>query len=279
MLHFSDYPKITRETQAFIDQHPIHFDACYQALKTFQKETFTALEPQSNPIIKHMDIWSAKQLAFVIVEYSGFSNEAIHMLVDAMIRDHDWEILQKEILHNMEEERGLKTRGIPHLEIMRQGYRVDLGIETDYVNHSPVTAEFIGQMRSIFKHDDNAFSAGALLAFEGVAINEFTILDLFVKKYKELNGEVLEKGSLTNLYIDGHKVFEIGHEDDLRQAIAPYIDADNIHRFVRGYLSVCLTMNTWWDKLTLETYFRKLYRDLSVSDTEVYDVSQVFTKD
>lgn len=276
MIDFTDYPKITSEIQSLVENHPKTFEACYQALKSFQKSVFTALEPDSNPIVQHMPGWNREQLAFVIVEYSAFSNEAIHMLVDAMIRNHDWEILQKEILHNMEEERGLKTRGIPHLEIMRQGYRVDLGLETDYVEHSQVTTEFISQMRSIFKHDDNAYSAGALLAFEGVAINEFKILDLFVKKYKDLLGEALKKGSLTDLYIDGHKEFEIGHEEDLRQSIAPYITEDNIHRFVRGYLSVCLTMNTWWDKLTLETYFRKLYRHLSVSDMEVYDVSQAF---
>jgi len=276
MMDFSDYRQIVEAVQGFSAQHPDNFDACFQELKRIQRETFTALEPEGNPILCHMNEWTAEQLAFVIVEYSGFSNEAIHMLVDAMIRNHDWPLLRQEILHNIEEEQGLKTEAIPHLEIMRQGYRLDLGIETDYVNYSPVTTEFISQMRSIFKHDDNAFSAGALLAFEGVAINEFKILDHFVRKYKELKGSDLKTGSLTNLYIDGHKDFEIEHEDDLRRAVAPYITAENIHRFVRGYLSVCVTMNTWWDKLALETYFRMLYRQLSVSDTEVFDVSEVF---
>lgn len=276
MLDFSDYRQILEAAQAMAEQPPDNYDDCYQALKKLQRESFTALELEGNPILRHMETWSAEQLAFVIVEYSGFSNEAIHMLLDAMIRNHDWPKLRAEILHNIEEEQGLKTRGIPHLEIMRQGYRVDLGIETDYVKYSPVTQEFIEQMRSLFKHDDNAFSAGALLAFEGVAINEFKILDAFIRKYKELQGEELRHGSLTNLYIDGHKEFEIGHEEDLRQAIAPYINAENMHRFVRGYLSVCMCMNTWWDKLTLETYSRLLYRKLSVSDIEVFDVSEVF---
>lgn len=276
MIKLTDYSEISNAVQEFLQDHPKTYAECVPALKNLLRTKFKSLELETNPIIMQMKHWDKQQLEFVIIEYSGFSNEAIHMLLDAMIRDHDWQLLRNEILHNIEEERGLKTRGIPHLEMMRQGYRVDLGIETDYVNYSPVTDEFIHQMRDIFKHDDNAFSAGALLAFEGTAINEFKILDGFVRHYKSLMGEELKKGSLTNLYIDGHKDFEIGHEEDLRKSIESYINEENIHRFVKGYIAVCLTMNTWWDKLAIETYFRMLYRKTSVSDSEVFDVSQVF---
>lgn len=260
----------------FLANHPTDFATCFAALKHFQQQYFTALELEQNPLVAHLESWEQAQLAFVIQEYSGFSNEAIHMLLDALIRNHDWPLLRQEILHNMAEEQGLMTRGIPHLEIMRQGYRTDLGLETDYIVYSATTQTFILQMRHLFKHDDNAFSAGGLLAFEGIAITEFKILDALVQHYLKLGGTSIHKHSLTQRYIDGHKEFEIGHEAELRKAIEPYITADNCNRFVRGYLLVCLTMHTWWEKLAIETAFRRLSQTLFIPVAETFDVSQIF---
>lgn len=245
-------------------------------LQKYRDEIFTTLNPEDNAVVRSMMDWDHQQLAFVIVEYSGFSNEAIHMLLDAMIRNHDWPELRKEIEHNIAEEKGSETKNIPHLEMMRQGYRLDLGIETDQVTYSAVTRSFLDKMRGIFKHDDNAYSAGALLAFEGTAIAEFRILDKFVRRYKELLNDDLRKGSLTNLYIDGHKDFEIGHEEGLKNSIAPYINGENIHRFVRGYFAVCLAMAAWWEQLAVETYHRGESRRLRVHDTEFFDATDVF---
>lgn len=274
----ADLKTLSAKIQDYLKEHPKDYAECVVGLQKIRDDDFSALHPETNPVILNMEGYDARQLAFVIVEYSAFSNEAIHMLVDAMIRDHDWELLKKEIEHNIAEEKGQETKGIPHLEMMRQGYRLDLKLETDGVRNSAVTVSFLEKMRNIFKHDDNAFSAGALLAFEGTAIDEFHVLDRIVREYKARLGGDLKKGSLTNLYIDGHKDFEIGHEAGLRDSIAPYINADNIHRFIRGYFSVCLTMNTWWEQLAHETYFRMTYHELSVSDTEIFDVSAVFEK-
>lgn len=260
--------------QHFLAELPSEFDACLEALKQFRRQHFGTLELSHHPMVQQLDTWEQSQLAFVIQEYSGFSNEAIHMLLDALIRNHDWPLLRQEILHNMAEEQGLATRGIPHLEIMRQGYRTDLGLETDYIAYSATTQTFILQMRHLFKHDDNAFSAGCLLAFEGIAIAEFQILDALVKQYLALGGEVSQPNSLTQMYIDGHKDFEIGHEEELRKAIKPYIGSHNSTNFAKGYLLVCLTMQTWWEKLTIEASFRRASQMLFVRNAEVYDVAQ-----
>jgi hypothetical protein len=249
--------KSAAELQNFLVRHPGEFDACLDQLKLFSKHNFKALHMESNPVISELSKLSKAQLEFIIREYSGFSNEAIHMLLDAMIRDHDWKKLYEEIQHNIDEEKGQETKGIPHLEMMRQGYKIELGIDTDNVQYSKVTSSFLKEMRRIFRHNDNAFSAGALLAFEGSAIAEFHILDAIVKEFRKKKGiedENTGRSSLTKSYIEGHKDFEIGHEAHLVESIRQYIDRENINKMVRGYFAVCTTMNTWWEQLYLQSF-------------------------
>jgi hypothetical protein len=200
------------------------------------------------------------------------------MLLDAMLRNHDWHDLYAELQNNIDEEKGQETKGIPHLEMMRQGYKSDLGIETDNIDCSEVTQGFLKGMRKIFKNNDNAFSAGALLAFEGTAIAEFHILDKIVKAYAKKIGkdEVQGKETLTNLYIDGHKDFEIGHEEHLMHSIKPYITKENIHKMVRGYFAVCITMNVWWEQLALESFRKSSDLLLDFQDVEEFPIKKVF---
>ena len=263
----------------FLQSHPLDYKSCVTALRKFSEKEFGALHLNRNPIASQVSNYSFSQLEFIIHEYSGFSNEAIHVLVDALIRNHDWKELYEEIQNNIDEEKGQETKGIPHLEMMRQGYKTDLGIDTDNVDYSEITLSFLKKMRKIFKHNDNAFSAGALLAFEGTAIAEFHILDAIVKEYKQKK-QVKASGddsvSLTSIYIDGHKDFEIGHEAHLMTAIESYINETNIHKLIRGYFSVCFTMNMWWEQLSIESYHKSFLDVVRFNDVEEFKIANVF---
>lgn len=278
MNHISLFQEITKKIIYFLQNHSKAYEACVSLLKDLICTDFKALTVESNPITVNIEAFSDSQLAFIITEYAGFSQEAIHMLLDAMIRSHNWPQLYAEIQENIDEEKGKDTQGVPHLEIMRQGYRIDLGIETEEKDYSEITTAFLRDMRKIFNNKDNAFLAGALLALEGTAIYEFHILDKIIKEYDRRKGSgLLEKSvdTLTNLYIDGHKDFEIGHEAHLREAISPYIHRDNIHKLVKGYLNVCFIMNLWWEQLALESY-RKFIKDkLKFDDIEFVSVSKI----
>lgn len=217
----------------------------------------TNLTPTSNNIVLMLKDLNKDELKSVINEYAQFSNEAIHMLLDARIRNYDWEKLKNEIDRNIEEEKGSETKLVPHLEIMRRGYREELGIETDDTHVSKTTELFLSKMRKIFKHDDNVFSAGALLAFEGTAIPEFYILDEIVKEYTLKSGIEFKKGP-TKSYIDGHNFFEIGHEDGLKNEIKDYINDSNKENFVKGYVSVVLAMAQWWESLAQDLLINKV---------------------
>ena len=76
--------------------------------------------------------------------------------------------------------------------------------------------------------------------------------------------------------MDGHKDFEIGHEAHLREAIQPYITEKNIHKMVRGYLSVCITMNVWWEQLAYESYRKFIQEILKFEDVELFSLSKIF---
>lgn len=269
---------IALDTEELLKNAPTDYDSCMEYLRNVKDKVCLNLIPDGNPVVKNLSVFSREQTGFVILEYAQFSNDAIHMLLDAMLRNHDWKKLKEEIQENIDEEKGSETKYIPHLEMMRRGYMMDLCLDTDNHKVSLITQNFLNRMKQIFKHNDNAYSAGALLAFEGTAIKEFHILEDIVNKYCELDNRVLDPKSLTNLYIIGHKEFEIGHEEHLKQAIAPYINEENIGKMIKGYLKVCFTMSTWWEQLALESYYN--YSDpllkVNIKDIEEPKIEKTF---
>lgn len=161
--------------------------------------------------------------------------------------------------------------------MMRQGYKTDLGIETDNYVPSTVTQGFLQKMSLIFKDTDNAFVAGGLLAFEGSAIPEFVILDKIVNSYREKSNLPMRKTpDLTKLYIDGHKEFEIGHEQGLIDAVKPFINENNVGNMVKEYCAVCASMNTWWNQLAFEVQYQGMAAGFAPTHREDFDVSKVF---
>jgi len=244
------------------------------------RDKFNNLNSSTNIIVDTRAILNTTQLKFVIEQYSVFSKEAIHMLLDAMIRNHDWPELFKELQNNIDEEKGQETKGIPHLEIMRRGYEKDLNILTDEVKINLITKSFINKMRKIFNNNDNAYSAGALLAFEGVAIQEFHIIDKIVKEYDQQNKnlKVQENNTLTNYYINGHKDFEIGHEEHLANSIKPYVTKNNMKKIVTGYLDVCFVISLWWEQMYLESEQVRFSEENQLQDAEEFNVESVIFK-
>lgn len=279
----TDYVAISGKIAEFKADHPQNYEQCVRSMIDILANYFPNLQHKSNPILTHMNNWGEKELAFIITDYSGFTNEAIHWFLDTRIRIY-WDKVRKEIDRNMGEELGVLTNGIPHLELMRQGHRKDLNIETDNVDYSMSTQNFIKEMRRVFTHANNAFASGGLLAFEATATEEFKTVDKFLRRRKSLLGGELSKGSLTDIYIGGHVSSagdadhpEDSHYEGLQQAIGQYITPPNIESFIAGFFSVCLLMNIWWEQLTIETYYRMTRNNhLVVTTSDTIDISEVF---
>lgn len=227
------------------DAIPSTFADAVAKLRNF-RDTHSVLTPESNPVVLRKESYSVADLRSIIVDYSVFLNAAAHMLLESRIRVYDWKSLRDEIEENMHEEYGSQTGLIPHLEMMRNGFFHDLGISTDGQTATAPTATFIARMNQIFQHNNDAYVAGALLAFEGTAIAEFHIIDHIIKQFLKDQGKSLDKDSITAKYVDGHKFFEVGHEEDMRKAIEPHITTVNMTNFMKGYIAVILTMCNWW---------------------------------
>lgn len=216
-----------------------------QTVKEFEARfADLGLELSTNPFVKSLYKSDEHSIIEFIGQYSQFSCAAIHMLFEARIRTYNWEKLRIELDRNIEEEEGLETGNIPHLEIMREGYLADFGIDTDRTELRLYTKKMIDNLFELFTSNNNALNAGALLAFESIAHDEFTILDAITKRHVEITGKQLHKK--TRDYIVGHLEFEIGHREGLRSAIEPYINKENMLEFSKGYALVLTHMSNWW---------------------------------
>lgn len=230
---------------------PVDFASCVAKLREF-RDMNTVLVPEASPIVINKEKFTTEELRSIIVDYSVFLNAAAHMLLDARIRVYDWVSLRDEIEENMGEEYGSQTGLIPHLEMMRNGFFHELGISTDGQIATAPTNTFIERMFRIFRHNNDAYVAGALLAFEGTALAEFHIIDHVIKQFMKDQGKTLDAKGITAKYVDGHKFFEVGHEEEMRKAAEPHIHANNMKHFMKGYMAVILTMCNWWSSIAYD---------------------------
>lgn len=206
-----------------------------------------SLQRNQNPLIKNLDSLTADDIKFVIQEYSQFSHEAIHLLLDARIRVHEWKKLTEEIDRNIDEEKGSQTSGVPHLEMARKGYLSGFNFDTNGYEPSEMTKVFLTSLKKVVRRKNNPYLSGVLLALESVSIPEFYVLDALVAKYMDCSGRE-PNTNLTN-YIEGHKLFEVGHKEGLVKALDSYIGVDQATEFSSGYLTACGALSEWWHNL------------------------------
>ena len=277
----TDYPLLSERISDIVERSLSNdYEECVASLLTVMRKQFPALTQEHNPVLAGLATWTPSQLRFIVQEYSGFSNAAIHMFLEARIRNH-WPALTTEIIHNMDEEMGALTRGIPHLELMRYGYRVELGIETDGLTYTTTTRDFIDHMHALFRERDNTALAGVLLAFEGTAVDEFRIVERLLQTYKQMLGGSITPESLTGLYVAGHVVPgtpdpehdpEMDHYRGLVDAVGAHVKGLDLRPLVIGFLSVCLELNRWWEQLTFEAFQKGIRDRLSEHRTETPDL-------
>lgn len=226
-------------------------------LQDIARQAFPKLQAHSNPIRINVRNWSEPELAFLIGEYSRFATAAVHMLFDAQIRLHSGE-LSLELQRNIGEELGSQSGGIPHLELMRSGYRSELGLDTDAVEATALTREFIDRLSAVFCSANRSFLAGALLAFETVAVDEFRVVAAMIYRFGELRAVTLAPESLTARYIAGHVSLtadddgndpEMEHYLGMLNAVGASVEPSEYPEVARGFLAVCLELEAWWDAL------------------------------
>jgi hypothetical protein len=140
-------------------------------------------------------------------------------------------------------------------------------------------------MRNIYRHEDNAYVCGALLALEATGAREFMVVDAVARRRKKLIGGELDKNSLTRIYIGGHFSEDDGlhgedaHYQGMLKSFEEHINPGNIHRFIKGFFAVLLELNMWWERIADETYYQMIRRGpLAVRDSQVFDATRRFQR-
>lgn len=252
-------------------QHSLDADLLVQKLKftTYSKlikdlrrylKSVPNLQEKNNTVIKQLSGYAKCELASLIIEHSHFTDRSIHYLLEGCVRTHDWWEFQKELRSNIDEELGSKTGNIPHLEIKRKAYVHELYLDMPrYLQPGTATRTFLKKLDDTFTMSCVPYLAGAFCAFEGTAISEFKIMSRVIDQYlKVAQYTRMMDLPCTNLYINGHKRFEVAHEQDLIDSAAKYVTKDNFVNFASGYLRVCLIMSEWWENLAINLAQGKL---------------------
>lgn len=267
MINESQYLKVKAVISDLIKNENKDYKDFVRQLEATIGDVYGSLRTDSNPVVTNLENWDINDLKFLVKEYSGFSYESIHMFHDATIR-LEWDGVKTEIARNVAEEMGALTDGVPHLELMRRGYKQELGVETEGVEYSACTLGFLKTMKNIFRSTNNAFTCGALLAFEATATFEFKGVEKILRTLKKLqdNGAIAAD-SITGKYILGHvsdgapgENPEDDHYDGMRQAIGSYVNPTNAKDVILGFVSVCTALNSWWEQLSIEVYANKINR-------------------
>jgi len=264
MIRESQYLHVEQAVKAIMSSTLRYEDLAYE-LEKLIGDKYGALNTDTNPAITNLEHWQEDDIKFLVKEYSGFSNDSIHLFHDAMIR-LEWSGVKEEVERNLSEEMGVLTNGVPHLELMRRGYKQELGVETEGVEYSSCTETLLNRMRRIFRNSNNAYLCGALLALEATATFEFKGVEKILRalKYRTDGGEIAAD-SLTGEYILGHvsdapagENPEDDHYAGMRAAIGSYITPDKNIDLIKGFVSVCTALNAWWENISIEVYSRKL---------------------
>jgi hypothetical protein len=246
------------------------FSGCVDTLMRAMREEFPALTVEGSPALRLLPTLGPGDVRYLIQEYSVFSNAAIHMFLEARIRNR-WPALTREIVRNMDEEMGVLTGGVPHLELMRHGYRVELGIETEDILPSVTTRGFVDRLTRLFRVPDNLFLAGVLLAFEGTAVDEFQIVEALLRGYGEHIDVRIGPQDLTGVYVAGHVAPcgsepgsnpEDAHFQGMIDAIENEVGTADLRALKRGFLGVCLELSRWWEQLAVDTLSGRIRREV-----------------
>lgn len=219
------------------------FVEAFKTNPTEFKEAFLGFKSEEWPSIEK------EKIEDLLGQYRLFCLSAIHMLLDASISSYKWPALKEELLENIKEELGSQTNGIPHLKMMELGY-AEIGLTSNSLMFHE-TKFLISKLFDIFNSNDIHRLAGGLVAFETLAIGEYTKIEDLVRIYAKNKDIALDENGYLLKYIKGHQEFEIGHSDHLIEAVEKgMLCAEGkvylSENFVQGFYDVTLLLKNWW---------------------------------
>lgn len=186
----------------------------------------------------------ASDATIAVAEWAGLVAYIVQYLSTAkhLLRYHL--PIAMELARNIAEERGSRTGGVSHQDILTQSLKAERGISLHEHPWSDWTIGFLHSIDVLISRRGRAFVAGIIFALEASATPELLLVKRFLEFLPKIgSGDVLEK------FVDSHvDDFEPSHRDNFAQVTAPYLADGTLDwtEFARGFLVTCDLMDTWW---------------------------------
>lgn len=266
------------------------FAELVESLNASMIEDYVAVNKQNNPIaIAMQSVHSSEQehlqqLCWAVEQYSYFPkyiSSFLSMAKDAA-SNAGWDSAAAELERNIGEERGSRTNGITHYNMLLNGLRDEIGLTIPAYDMCSATRAFKQEMTDCFtaskmlkpetsetqittREHFVEYAMGAIYANESTAIPELEIVIDIVNQLaiKKTGAQIKYDGTLAKFF-DGHlNVWEPGHESGLREAIQPYMSKEGQDHFESGFRDVMQIMDRWWNGMhsELSELLEGSYRD------------------
>ncbi|HYF04764.1 MAG TPA: DUF3865 domain-containing protein [Patescibacteria group bacterium] len=158
--------------------------------------------------------------------------------------------LMDELTENVGEERGSRTKGIPHKTLLQNALRNELRIDISGIKTNNATKNFLNSLMKSAMFETLSKALGRIYALEATAVPELIMVRELIKKFARREGIEIPAASELLEFIKIHVLdFEVGHESGLRNTLKPC--NLNWEEFDKGFLETLRDMQTWWDKLAL----------------------------
>ena len=244
-------------------------------LRGAMKHDYTAVNRRKNPIALQLPALGMDELMYVAGQYAIFPKNIVSFLSAASetAKQHGYTAIHEELERNIGEERGSKTAGIPHYDLLVRetaaefghafGYAPAADLEADLraLETGPAMDRFVKKMKEITTNEDLEYAIGATYALEASASPELVIVwDVLNALHLKAYGSALPVESGLAEFVKMHLLdFEVGHEVHLREALSGYVQAvEQQDRFRNGFHDTILAMELLWFGLRDECQTREV---------------------
>ncbi len=226
------------------------FDAFSEQLEKIMLNEYDVFNLEKSPIAKALQRTGFDQLVYIIAQYTILPRELVHYMEwcrDKASEMH-WNNIASELEDNIAEELGRGNDGISHYLMLVTGLEQGLGTNLQDTQPSLATTQMLNNLKGLFNHDP-IYVLGTMYAVEKVSISELT---LTLKVINFLLKNQLSEG--LQRFFDMHlNVWEIEHEQDLRQSIAGYLNPSDYPIFEAGFRIILDIFDIWWRNLLIES--------------------------
>ncbi|MBD3887286.1 DUF3865 domain-containing protein [Phormidium tenue FACHB-886] len=221
------------------------FYALTNQLQTTFKDCVSVQAP-TNPVLKNLRTLNG---IAALQQYSILPGAFVDFLEIAQRQAalKGWKLAVEALTCNLAEEKGSKTGGISHADLLAEGLEQCLHVTVKGTVSSPATRA-LSQALDEIAGQSIAYIFGSAYAIEATAAPELTIVSQIIEMV--LEGEMPRR--LKHFFEMHLNEWEPEHEATLRESIAPYLKAEEFETFENGFWHMVNTLDCWWVELAAE---------------------------